>query len=126
MDSNDELKEIDIKNRTCYYFDVIIKIEDFDINNILIDEKPFENVLVYNISYKSLIGFKPLGIRLDEKDGCISVYAGNRYLVLFRSEKCDYIYNRIRYCGISGISKIEPINLMQNTDLIKKGEDYKA
>ena len=40
MNSNDELKEIDIKNRACYYFDDIIKIEDFDINNILTDEKP--------------------------------------------------------------------------------------
>ena len=28
MDSKDELKEIDIKNRTCCYFDDIIKIED--------------------------------------------------------------------------------------------------
>ena len=33
MDSNDELKEIDIKN-TCCYFDYIIKSEDFDLNNI--------------------------------------------------------------------------------------------
>ena len=32
MESNDELKEIDIKNRTCYYFDDIIKIEDFDFD----------------------------------------------------------------------------------------------
>ena len=39
MDSNDELKEIDIKNRTCYYFDDIIKFENFDLDNILIDEK---------------------------------------------------------------------------------------
>ena len=29
MDSNDELKEIDIKNRICYYFNDTIKIEDF-------------------------------------------------------------------------------------------------
>ena len=34
MNSNDELKEIDIRNRTCYYFDDMIKIEDFDLNNI--------------------------------------------------------------------------------------------
>ena len=54
MDSNDELKEIDIKN-TCCYFDYIIKIEDFDLNNISIDEKSNENILVYNISYKILI-----------------------------------------------------------------------
>ena len=36
MESNDELKEIDIKYRMCYYADDIIKI---DLNNILIDEK---------------------------------------------------------------------------------------
>ena len=29
MKSNNELKEIDIKNRTCYCFDDIIKMEDF-------------------------------------------------------------------------------------------------
>ena len=27
MESNDKLKEINIKNRMCYYFDYIIKIE---------------------------------------------------------------------------------------------------
>ena len=29
MENNDKLKEIDIKNCTCYYFDDIIKIEGF-------------------------------------------------------------------------------------------------
>ena len=37
MKSTDELKETSIKNRTCYYFDDPIKIEDFDFDNILID-----------------------------------------------------------------------------------------
>ena len=63
MDSNNELKKIDIKNCTCYYFDDIIKIEDFDINDILIDQKSYENILVYNVSYKILIDSKPLCIR---------------------------------------------------------------
>ena len=39
MESNDQLKETDIKNRTFYYFDDIIKIEDFDPENILINKK---------------------------------------------------------------------------------------
>ena len=51
IESKDELKEINI-NRICYYFDDI-KIEDF--NDILIDQKRYENVLIYNISYKTLI-----------------------------------------------------------------------
>ena len=59
MENNDELKETNIKNRTCYYLDDIIRFEDFDLDNIFIDEKSYENILVYNISYKTLIGVKP-------------------------------------------------------------------
>ena len=43
IESNEELKKNDIKNCTCYYFDDIIKIKDFDFNNILIHEKSHEN-----------------------------------------------------------------------------------
>ena len=32
---NDEFKNVSIKNRTCNYFDDIIKIEDFDFDDIL-------------------------------------------------------------------------------------------
>ena len=49
MESNNKFKKIDLKNGTCYYFDGIIKIEDFDIDNILIDEKSYDNILAYNI-----------------------------------------------------------------------------
>ena len=76
MDSDDELKEIDVRNSMCYYFDDIIKIEDVGID-ILIDEKSYKNILVYSVSYKSLIDSKPLRIRLDKIDGFIRVYDGN-------------------------------------------------
>ena len=36
MESNDELIEIDIKNRACYYFDDIIRLQDFDFDKILL------------------------------------------------------------------------------------------
>ena len=97
MESNDELKEINTKNRTCYYFHDIIEIEDFDFDNNLTDGKSYENVLVYNISYKTLIDAKSLRIRFDKIDGFFRVYDGTRYLVLFGTKKYDYIYNRIRY-----------------------------
>ena len=86
MESNDELKEIEIKDCIWYYFNDIIKTEDFDFDNILIDEKSYENILVDNISYKSLIESKPLRIRFDKIDEVIRVYDGTRYLVLFGDE----------------------------------------
>ena len=53
--------------------------------------------MVYDISYKTLIGPNPSRIKLDKLDGFIRVFHGTRYLVLFGPEKCDAIYNRIRY-----------------------------
>ena len=94
---NNELKKVRIKNCTCYYFDDIIKLEDFDLDNILIDEKSHENILIYDISYKTLIGSKPLRIRLDKIDRFIRIYDETKYLVLLGPEKYDVIYNRIRY-----------------------------
>ena len=96
MESNNELKEIDIKNRTCYYFDDIVKIKGFVLDNSLTDEKSHENILVYNISYKSLVDYKPSRIGFDKIDGFIRFYDGTRYLALFGSEKYDSIFNRIR------------------------------
>ena len=49
----------------CYCFNDIIKIDNFDLDNILQDKKSSENILVYNISRKSLIDSKPLRIRFD-------------------------------------------------------------
>ena len=43
---NHELKKVCLKNRTCYYFDDIIKTEDFDFDNILLDEKSYKNILI--------------------------------------------------------------------------------
>ena len=63
----------------CYYFNNIIKLKDFDIDNILIDEKPHENILFYDISQKTLIGSKPLHIRFDKIDLFIRIYDGTRY-----------------------------------------------
>ena len=97
MESNGKLKEINIKNQMYYYFDDIIKIEDFNFDNILIDGKSCKNILAYDISYKTLIGAKPLRIRFDKVDVFIKDYNGTRYLVLFGLEKYDAIYNRIRY-----------------------------
>ena len=56
-----------------------------------------KNILVYNISCKTLIDAKLLRIRFNKVDRFIKIYDGNRYLILFGSEKYDYICNRISY-----------------------------
>ena len=56
MESEDKLKEVDIKNRTCYYFDDIIRFwdRDIDFNDILLSKKlykeKYQNILIDDIS----------------------------------------------------------------------------
>ena len=58
---------IDVINRTPYYFGGLIKIEDFDFDNTLLDERLFEIILIYDILCKTLIGAKPLHIRFNKE-----------------------------------------------------------
>ena len=43
-----------------YYFYDIIKLEDFDLDNVLMDGKSYEDILIYDISYETLNDSKPL------------------------------------------------------------------
>ena len=73
---NNEFNKVRIKNRMCYYFNDIIKLEDFDIDNILIEEKSHKSILIYDISCKTLIEAKTLNILLGKIDGFIRIYDG--------------------------------------------------
>ena len=91
MESEDEFKKIDIKNRTFYYFDYTMGIIDINFSNISVDEKKYEHILIYDISYKTIfIGSIPLHIRFNKIDDFIKIYDGIRYIVLF-----SYLYNEI-------------------------------
>ena len=60
METNNELKEFDIKNRSCYYFDHIININYLELDNVLVDKN---HVIIYYIAYKTLYAAKPLLLR---------------------------------------------------------------
>ena len=101
------LKKINIKNPACYYLDDIMEVEDTYVDKILLDEKSHENILVYNITYKTFMDAKPLRIRFDKVDGIIKIDDGIRYLELSNSYNevyyrincriCNAIFDRINY-----------------------------
>ena len=51
---SNKVKDIDIKNRTYYFFNDIINIKNFDSNNIKIDEKSYKHFFVYYIGYVTI------------------------------------------------------------------------
>ena len=51
---SNKVKDININNRTYYFFNDIIDIENSDLNNIEIDETSYENILIYYIGYVTI------------------------------------------------------------------------
>ena len=77
---------------------VFYYVKLFDFDNTLIDKISDENILLCNISYKTLIGAKPLCIRLEKVDGFIRADDGTRYFIIliksvFNKKQNHYYYN---------------------------------
>ena len=51
------IKEINIKNWTYYFFDDMINVKDFDPNLLKIDKKSYKNVNIYYIGYITVKDF---------------------------------------------------------------------
>ena len=45
------VKQIDIKNRTYYFYNDMINIKKFDSNLLKIDKKSYKDIGIYNIGY---------------------------------------------------------------------------
>ena len=85
-----QVREVNIKNRTYYFFDDMINIEVFDPDLLKIDKKTYKNIDIYYIGYitiKSIDDYEyiysvnPLYLIIGEVDGHIEEKNGSKYLV---------------------------------------------
>ena len=88
MESKDGLKETDIKNGTCYYFDDITRVIDVDFS---------DNLLNNHMKLFQFRSAKPLRIWFDKINGFVKIFDGIKYLVLFDHERYNAVYDGINY-----------------------------
>ena len=86
----DTTKQINIKNRTYYFYNDIIDLENFDAKLLKIDKKSYKDIGIYNIGYvtKKKIGncmninsVNPLYLGITRANGYIEEKGANKYLV---------------------------------------------
>ena len=63
------IKQIEIKNRTYYFFNDMISLKDFESNLLKIDKKSYKNIVIYNIRY----------ITIKKIDGYESIFSVNPF-----------------------------------------------
>ena len=49
-----KVKQINIKNRTYYFYNDIIDLKDFDAKLLKIDKKSYKNIDIYYIGYSTI------------------------------------------------------------------------
>ena len=85
-----EIKQIDIKNRTYYFYNDIIDLKDFDARLLKIDKKSYKNIGIYNIGYitikkiddcENIYSVNPLYLLINHANGYIEEKGVNKYLV---------------------------------------------
>ena len=71
-----EVKQINIKNRTYYFYNDMINIKNFEPNLLKIDRKSYKNISIYSIGY----------ITIKKIDDCENIYSVNPLYLLVNHE----------------------------------------
>ena len=90
------IKQINIKNRTYYFYNDIVDIENFDSSMLKLDKKSYKDIGVYNIGYiiikrigdcKNINSVNPLYLRTTHASGNIEEINGDKYIVFDSIDK---------------------------------------
>ena len=85
-----KVKQINIKNRTYYFYNDIINIKNFDPILLKIDKKSYKDIGIYNIGYitikkiddcENIYSVNPLYLLVNHANGYIEEKGVNKYLI---------------------------------------------
>ena len=113
------VKDINIKNGTYYFFDDMINIKGFDSNLLKIGKKLYKNIDIYYIGYTrmkdpdyvKINSVNPLYLIIDKLDEYIEESNGNKYLILASTDKNKEVlikYTKLWY-GIKYLIKTKNV-----------------
>ena len=97
---SNKVKDMDIKKRTYCFFNDMVNITSFDLNNIKLDEKSYKSILIYYIGYATIKDSKyvkiysenPLNLIFSKVNGYLEEINQNKYLTLVPSNESKKIY----------------------------------
>ena len=85
-----EVKQINIKNRTYYFYNDIINLKNFESKLLKIDKKSYKNIGIYKIGYiatkkiddyENIYSVNPLYLLINHANGYIEEKSVNKYLI---------------------------------------------
>ena len=96
------IKQMNIKNRTYYFYNDLIKLFDFDPNMLKLDRKTFKGIDIYYIGYVTkkeeynINSVNPLYLLIYKIDGFIEEKRRNKYLNIAFTDNNDEVLKNIK------------------------------
>ena len=100
-----KVQELNIKNKTYYFFDDMINIKNFHSNLLKIGIKPHKDFDIYYIGYitikkigdcENIYSVNPLYLIIHSATGYFKENNGEKYLILDPIEKYEYVFSGIK------------------------------
>ena len=104
-----EVKQIDIKNRSYYFYSDIIDLKDFEPNLLKIDKRSYKNIDIYYIgyitiktidNYESIYNVNPLFMCINHTSGYIERKNENKYLIFDSVDENKVVFKNTRMFGM--------------------------
>ena len=104
-----EVRHINIKNQTYYFYNNIIDLKGFERNLLKIDKKAYKNIDIYYIEYitikkiddyESIYSVNPLYLRINHASGYIEEKNGNKYLIFDSVDENKEVLKNMQMFGI--------------------------
>ena len=123
------IKEINIKERTYYFYNDIIVIDTFDSKNLKLNKKTYKDLDIYNIGYVTIkkIGdcydvnsVNPLYLRIDNAGGYIEEKGSNKYLMFDSTDENKELLKKYNDVFNGLVDKIKKID----DDWLEYTKDY--
>ena len=114
-----KVKQIEIKNRTYYFYNDIINIEEFNSSLLKIDKKSYKDIDIYYIGYitikkigdcENIYSVNPLYLIIGKVDGHIEEKNGSKYLVFDSADENKEVLKKYTELWDGITNKIKTIN----------------
>ena len=121
------IKQINIKNRTYYFYNDIINLDEFDGRKIKVDKKDFNNIDIYYLGYEHkkkiaecnvINSSNPLYLRIVDMNGQFEKGKDDAWYLIISND--DDVYKKLRDIFESIKNKI----IEKRWHLVKHDKDY--
>ena len=122
------VKQINIKNRTYYFYNDIINLKNFESKLLEIDKNSYKNIGIYNVGYitikkiddcENIYSVNPLYLLINHASGYIKEENENKYLIFDSTDENKELLKKYSYVWDWIKNEIKAINGRKKYDYEK-------